>query len=67
MLLRGFLYSANQKKGTSIGGVFTKNILNKMKKESNVERFYAWMLKINSIHLADNVKMAAAFHKIATS
>ena len=37
-----------------------------MKKETNVERFYAWMRKINSIHLADNAKMAAAFHKIAT-
>ena len=36
-----------------------------MEKETNVERFYTWMLKINSIHLADNAKMAAAFHKIA--
>jgi len=38
-----------------------------MKKETNVERFYAWMHKISSIHLADNAKMAAAFHKIATN
>ena len=37
-----------------------------MKEETNVERFYAWMRKINSIHLADNSQMAAAFHKIAT-
>ena len=54
-------------KDDAIGGVFTKNTLNKMKEESNVERFYAWMRKINSIHLADNVKMAAAFRKIATN
>lgn len=38
-----------------------------MKEESNVERFYAWMRKINSIHLADNAKMAAAFRKITTN
>lgn len=38
-----------------------------MEKETNVERFYAWMRKINSIHLADNAKMAAAFRKIATN
>ena len=38
-----------------------------MKGETNVERFYAWMRKINSIHLADNAKMAAAFRKIETN
>ena len=38
-----------------------------MKEETNVERFYAWMRKINGIHLADNVKMAEAFHKTATN
>ena len=38
-----------------------------MKEETNVERFYAWMRKINSIHLADKAKMAAAFNKIATN
>ena len=38
-----------------------------MKKETNVEKFYRWMLRINSVHLADNAKMAAAFHKIATN
>lgn len=35
-----------------------------MKEETNIERFYAWMRKINSIHLTDNAKMAAAFRKI---
>jgi hypothetical protein len=38
-----------------------------MEKQTKVDKFYAWMRKINSIHLADNVKMAAAFHKIATT
>lgn len=38
-----------------------------MKEETNVERFYAWMCKISSIHLADNDQMVAAFHKITTS
>lgn len=38
-----------------------------MKKEANVERFYAWMHKINSIHLADQVRMARAFHIVATN
>ncbi len=33
---------------------------------SNVERFYAWMQRVNSIHLADGPKMAAAFHRVAT-
>ena len=35
-----------------------------MKEETNIERFYAWMRKINNIHLADSAKMAAAFRKI---
>lgn len=38
-----------------------------MEKETNVERFYAWMHKIKSIHLANTLRMAAAFHKIATN
>ena len=38
-----------------------------MKEETNIERFYAWMRKINNIHLADNAKMAASFNKIATN
>lgn len=38
-----------------------------MEKESNVERFYTWMAQMNNIYLADNAKMAAAFHKIATN
>jgi hypothetical protein len=29
-----------------------------------VERFYEWMLKIKSIHLADNQQMSKAFEKI---
>jgi len=31
-----------------------------------VNKFYEWMLKIKSIHLADNEKMSNAFNKIIT-
>ena len=34
--------------------------------KSNVEKFYDWMLRINSIHLANTTAMAAAFQKIVT-
>ena len=32
--------------------------------KSNVEKFYEWMLRINSIHLTNTPAMAAAFQKI---
>lgn len=35
-----------------------------MKKETNAERFYAWMHKIKSIYLADTLKMEKAFAQI---
>ena len=31
----------------------------------NQERFYEWMLKVGSIHLADNVRMSRAYESIA--
>ena len=31
------------------------------------ERFYNWMLKFKSIHLADNARMSKAFEAIAES
>ena len=31
----------------------------------DVNKFYEWMLKIKSIHLADNNKMAKAFKKFS--
>ena len=34
--------------------------------KSNVEKFYEWMLRINSIHLANTPEMAAAFQIVAT-
>ena len=34
--------------------------------KSNVEKFYEWMQRINSIHLANKPAMAAAFQKIVT-
>ena len=34
--------------------------------KSNVEKFYEWMQRINSIHLTNTPAMAAAFQKIAT-
>ena len=33
----------------------------------NLERFYEWMLKIKSIHLADNEKMAKAYDVVMES
>jgi hypothetical protein len=33
----------------------------------NQERFYEWMLKMGSIHLADNARMSRAFEVIAES
>lgn len=30
---------------------------------TEVEKFYEWLLKIQSIHLADNQKMVKAFEK----
>ena len=35
-----------------------------MEKETNVERFYAWMHKIKSIHLANTLRMEKAFEII---
>ena len=32
-----------------------------------VNKFYEWMLKIKSIHLADNAQMSRAFEKLAQS
>ena len=34
--------------------------------KSNVEKFYEWMQRINSIHLANTPAMARGFQKIAT-
>lgn len=33
----------------------------------NQQRFYDWMLKMGSIHLADNARMSRAFEAIAKS
>ena len=33
----------------------------------NLNRFYDWMLKMGSIHLADNARMSRAFEVIAES
>lgn len=33
--------------------------------QSNVERFYSWMLSINNKFLHDNEKMCNAFHIVA--
>ena len=33
----------------------------------NQQRFYEWMLKMGSIHLADNARMSKAFEAIAES
>ena len=33
----------------------------------NQQRFYDWMLKMGSIHLADNARMSRAFEVIAES
>ena len=30
---------------------------------SEVEKFYEWMVKVGSIHLADNQQMSKAFEK----
>jgi hypothetical protein len=32
-----------------------------------VNKFYEWMLKIKSIHLADNARMSRAFEKLVQS
>ena len=38
-----------------------------MKSEkTKVEKFYEWMQRINSLHLANTPAMAAAFQKIVT-
>ena len=42
---------------------FNKQLMKTEK--SNVEKFYEWMQRINSIHLANTPAMAAAFQKIA--
>jgi len=34
--------------------------------ETNVERFYRWMKEIDNVHLDDKVRMARAFHIVAT-
>ena len=34
--------------------------------KSNAEKFYEWMLRINSVHLANKPAMVAAFQKIVT-
>ena len=34
--------------------------------KSNVEKFYEWMQRINSIHLTNTPAMAAAFQIVAT-
>jgi len=36
-----------------------------MKEQTNVERFYEWMLSINNKFLHDNNKMCRAFHIVA--
>jgi len=36
-----------------------------MKKQTNVERFYEWMLSINNKFLHDQQRMARAFHIVA--
>ena len=33
---------------------------------TEVEKFYEWLLKIQSIHLADNQKMVKAFEKLTS-
>ena len=33
----------------------------------NLDRFYEWMLKIKSIHLANNEKMAKAYEAVVES
>ena len=43
---------------------FNKQLMKTQK--SNVEKFYEWMQRINSIHLANTPAMAAAFQKIVT-
>ena len=34
--------------------------------KSNAEKFYEWMLRINSIHLANTPAMARGFQIVAT-
>ena len=43
---------------------FNKQLMKTEK--SNVEKFYEWMQRINSIHLTNTPAMAAAFQKIVT-
>lgn len=35
--------------------------------QSNVERFHAWMERMNNVYLADRVRMARAYHIVATN
>lgn len=35
--------------------------------ETNVERFYKWMLKMGNVHLGDHNAMVKAFNKVATN
>lgn len=37
-----------------------------MKKQTNLERFYEWLLMCNNVHLADNAQVLKAFEKIPT-
>ena len=38
-----------------------------MEKQSNVERFHVWMERMNNVYLADRVRMARAYHIVATN
>ena len=42
-----------------------RNEVNKIRVMENQLRFYEWMLKVKSIHLADNLQMSKAFEAIA--
>lgn len=46
-----------------------KNMGNQTNREnqSNVERFHAWMERMNNVYLADRVRMARAYHIVATN
>ena len=34
-------------------------------KETNVERFYEWLVKCGNVHLHDNEQVTKAFRKVA--
>lgn len=36
-----------------------------MKKETNVEKFYEWLVKCGNIYLYDNEQVTKAFRKVA--